>query len=104
VIEAGDGTAAANLFRVNEGRIDVVLLDMTLPGMSGREVLKELRRIQPRVKVILTTAFSQASALSSIAERHLWGFVRKPYQLSELTNLLRIACQDKPKISGDAAG
>jgi two-component system cell cycle sensor histidine kinase/response regulator CckA len=104
VIEAGDGTTAANLFRANERKIDVVLLDMTLPGMSGREVLEELRRIQPGVKVILTTAFSQASALSSIGEQHLWGFVRKPHKLSELTSLLRIACLDKPKMSGSAAG
>ena len=103
VIEAGDGTTAANLFRANERKIDVVLLDMTLPGMSGREVLEELRRIQPGVKVILATAFSQASALSSIAEQHLWGYVRKPYQFSELTSLLRKAL-DKPRMSGNAAG
>src|SRR5262249_44730470 len=56
VIEAGDGTTGANLFRANEAKIDVVLLDLTLPGLSGREVLKELRRIRPDVKVILTTA------------------------------------------------
>jgi PAS domain S-box-containing protein len=98
VIEAGDGTTGVNLFRANERKIDVVLLDMTLPGMSGREVLEELQRIQPGVKVILTTAFSQARALSSIAEQHLWGYVRKPYQLSELTSLLRKACLDEPKI------
>jgi len=104
VIEAGDGTTGVNLFRANDRKIDVVLLDMTLPGMSGREVLEELRRIQPGVKVILTTAFSQAGALSSIGEQHLWGFVRKPYKLSELTSLLRIACLDKPKKSGSAAG
>jgi CheY-like chemotaxis protein len=42
-IEAGDGTMGANLFRANERLIDVVLLDMALPGMSGREVLEELR-------------------------------------------------------------
>ena len=50
VIEAGDGTTGANLFQINEPRIDVVLLDVTLPGMSGRDVLKEMRRIRPDVK------------------------------------------------------
>jgi DNA-binding NtrC family response regulator len=77
---------------------------MTLPGMSGREVLEELRRIQPGVKVILTTAFSQTRALSSIADQHFCGYIRKPYQLSELTNLLRKACLDNLKMSGNAAG
>ena len=104
VIEAGDGTTGLNLFRASERKIDVVLLDMTLPGMSGRELLEELRRIQPGVKVILATAFSQASALSSIDEQHLWGFVRKPYRLSELTHLLRMACLDEPKKTGHSAG
>jgi len=104
VIEAGDGITGANLFRANQRTIDVVLLDLNLPGMSGREVLEELRRIQPRVSVILTTAFSQASALSSIAEQHLCAYIRKPYEFSELMRLLRIACVGEPKMSKNAAG
>ena len=103
VIEAGDGTTGANLFRANEPRIDVVLLDVTLPGMSGRDVLEEMRRIRPDVKVVLTTAFNQDNALSSIGEQLPWGYVRKPYQFRELIGLLRKACLDKPKMS-DSAG
>jgi hypothetical protein len=44
VVEAGDSRTAVDLFRVHEREIDVVLLDKTLPGMSGREVSAELRR------------------------------------------------------------
>jgi len=104
VIEAGDGTTGANLFLVNEARIDVVLLDLTLPGMSGSDVLKEMQRIRPDVKVVLTTAFNQDSALSSIGEERPWGYVQKPYQFRELISLLRKACQDQPEASGNAAG
>ncbi len=104
VIEAGDGTTGARLFRDNELEIDVVLLDVTLPGMSGREVLEELRRIRPEVKVILTSAFSQDKALSSIGDQPSWGYVRKPYQLSEIASLLRMACRDKPQTRGHASG
>jgi len=104
VIEAGDGTTGANLFLVNESRIDVVLLDLTLPGMSGRDVLKEMQRIRPDVKVVLTTAFNQDNALSSIGEERPWGYVQKPYQFRELISLLRKACQNKPETSGSAAG
>lgn len=103
VIEAGDGNTGANLFRANKRKIDVVLLDMTLPGMSGLEVLQELQRIQLGVKVILTSAFSQGKALSSIGEQPPWAYLRKPFELSALTNLLRQAV-DKPKTSGTAAG
>ena len=69
--------------------------------MYGRDVLKEMRRIRPDVKVVLTTAFNP-NALSSIDEPHPWGYVRKPYQFRELISLLREACQDKPKMSGNA--
>jgi len=103
VIEAGDGTAGANLFRENETKIDVVLLDVTLPGKSSREVLEELRRIRPRLKVILTSAFDRDRALVSIGREHVSGYIRKPYQLTELTSLIRKACLDEPKMSGDAA-
>jgi DNA-binding response OmpR family regulator len=104
VLEAGDGTTGANLFRANESNIDVVLLDLTLPGMSGRDVLSELRRIRPEVKVILTTAYSQENALSAIGEQRPWSYVRKPYQFSDLLNLLRKACLDRPQVRGSVAG
>jgi CheY-like chemotaxis protein len=103
VLEAGDGTTGANLFRTNESTIDAVLLDLTLPGMSGREVLNELRRIRPDVKVILTTAYSQENALSAIGEHRPWSYVRKPYQFSDLLNLLRKACIEKSQARSNTA-
>jgi DNA-binding NtrC family response regulator len=72
--------------------------------MSGREVLSELRRIRPDVKVILTTAYSQENALSAIGEQRPWSYVRKPYQFSDLLNLLRKACLEKAQSKGRAAG
>jgi CheY-like chemotaxis protein len=104
VLEAGDGTTGANLFRANESKIDAVLLDLTLPGMSGREVLNELRRIRPDVRVILTTAYSQENALSAIGEQRPWSYVRKPYQFSDLLNLLRKACIEKSQARSNTAG
>jgi PAS domain S-box-containing protein len=100
VIEAGDGITGANLFQVHQHKIDVVLLDMTLPGLSGGEVLKELQRIRPDIRVILTTAYSRDNALSSVAGRHPWGYVRKPYQFRELASLLRKACVGRSANAG----
>jgi DNA-binding response OmpR family regulator len=57
VIEAADGQTGIDRFRTSASKMDVVLLDVTLPGISGREVLDELRRIQPNLKVILTSAY-----------------------------------------------
>jgi PAS domain S-box-containing protein len=88
VIEAGDGHSAIHLFRTTPD-IDVVLLDMTLPGMSGIEVLAELRKIRPDVKVILTTAYSREMAMSSVGEQRISDFIRKPYPMAELLAMLQ---------------
>jgi CheY-like chemotaxis protein len=93
VVEASDGRTGLDLFLANEREIDVVLLDLTLPGMTGRDVFEELRRVRLDVKVIITTAYSQDSALKAMGGQQPWLYVRKPYQLSELVDLLRKACQ-----------
>ena len=89
VVEAADGRSGVDLFRTNGREIDVVLLDMTLPGMTGREVMEELRRMRPDVKVIITTAYSQDSALKVMGDQQSWLYIRKPYRLSEVTDLVR---------------
>jgi PAS domain S-box-containing protein len=88
VMEAGDGHSAIHLFQTTPG-IEVVLLDMTLPGMSGIEVLTELRKIRPDIKVILTTAYSREMAMSSVGEQRVSDFIRKPYLIAELVGMLQ---------------
>jgi two-component system, cell cycle sensor histidine kinase and response regulator CckA len=102
VIEARDGRAGVDLFRANQREIDVVLLDLTLPGMTGREVLEELRQMRLDVKVIITTAYSQDNAQKAIGGEQSWLYIRKPYQLGEVTALLRNACPARS--GGHAAG
>jgi CheY-like chemotaxis protein len=93
VIEAHDGVRAVELFRANQETIDAVLLDITLPGKSGPEVFQELVGIRPDVKVIFTTAHSRQRALSELAGREGWAFIRKPYQLGDLVSLLESVCR-----------
>ena len=95
MIEARDGTSALDCFRINASRIDVVLLDMTLPGMSGREVFRELRRIRPDLKVIVTSAYGMDQALSAMGELQPWLYIRKPYQFAELMELLWKICSQR---------
>ena len=70
--------------------------------MSGLDVLRELRRIQPDVKVIITSAYSQDRVLGTIGEQQPWFYIRKPYQFSELIVLVRNVWLDK--MSGQAYG
>ncbi len=89
VLEAGDGHAAVDLFRANVSEIGVILLDLTLPGIGGKDILAEVRRIRPAVKVILTTAYSKETAANTVGPDHDWAFIRKPYRVTDLINLLR---------------
>ena len=88
VIEAGDGWAAIDLIRNREEEIDLILLDVTIPGASSPEVFTEAQRIRPEIKVILTTAYDREAASSSFDAPQLRGFIRKPYEFADLVRLL----------------
>ena len=89
VFEAADGPSAVEAFRANHAQIGAVLLDLTLPGLSGREILLALRQIRPDVKVIVTTAYSRETAVESLDREDRWSFMRKPYRVADLVQMLR---------------
>ena len=91
VLEAADGSAAIDLLCANSDRIDAILLDMTLPGHSSKEVLGEASRLRPDLKVILTSAYSEEVVRATLSAPQVCGFVRKPFQLSDLVQSLRNA-------------
>jgi CheY-like chemotaxis protein len=91
VIEAGDGSAALELVRAHKDEIDVMLLDVTLPGVSSREVFEEARRLRPDLKVVLTSAYSRESVDASFAGLQVDCFVRKPFHLVDLMQSLQDA-------------
>ena len=89
VLEAEDGAGAVEVFRATHREIGVVLLDLTLPGLGGREILAEIRRLRPDVKVIVTTAYSRETATASLDGYDGWSFIRKPYRVAELMSMLQ---------------
>ncbi len=94
VLDARDGNATIKLFRAHKNEIGAILLDVTIPGTSSREVLAEVRRIRPDVKVILTTAYSREFVSGSFDELRVDGFIRKPYQIVDVARLLERALAD----------
>ena len=91
VLEAADGTSAIDLVRANRGKIDVILLDATIPGASSAEVAAEAAKAEPAMKVILTSAYSQEMLAPPMNESEVRGFIRKPFQLRDLVETLRDA-------------
>ena len=87
VIEACDGTAALDLIQTHRDRIDVLLLDITLPGVSSRVVFEEARRLRPGLPVIVTSANSENMATEVLANR-VERFIRKPYSLRNVMDII----------------
>jgi len=86
VYEAADGTSAIDLLRSNGGRIDAILLDMTIPGGSSREVVGEAANVRSDIKV---SAYSQEVIEGTMRAPQIRSFIRKPFQLGDLLNTLR---------------
>ena len=91
VLTARDGREAVELFRARRGEIDIVLLDLTMPHVSGAEVYRELRRTSADVRVILSSGYSEQEAFASIGGGRPVGFIQKPYRASALAQKLRDA-------------
>ena len=86
---ARDGVEALRLFKAKAAEIGVVLLDLTMPRMGGAEALREMRRVQPDVRVILMTGYADATEELRIED--LAGFLAKPYEPKQLVETVRRA-------------
>ena len=84
VLVANSGAAAIQVFEERSEQIDLVLLDMLMPGMSGEETFGALRAIRPDVKVLLSTGFAPDEAAQRFTDEGLAGFLRKPYDPDQL--------------------
>jgi len=84
VVVATSGHEAIDIFRQSHGEIALVLLDLTMPEMSGEAVLGELQKIQPAVRVLLSSGFNEVEAVRRFTGKGLAGFVQKPYTSATL--------------------
>jgi len=89
VIEAQDGQEAVRIFEERSDGIIAVLLDMTMPHMSGDEAFSRMRSISPGIRIILSSGYSEQDATSRFAGKGLTGFLQKPYRSTELLQKLR---------------
>ncbi|MBN1346598.1 MAG: PAS domain S-box protein [Phycisphaerae bacterium] len=89
VLTAADGKECIEIFHANADRVVCVLLDLTMPRMDGEETFRELRRIRPEVRVILSSGYNEQDAINRFAGKGLAGFIQKPYQARALTAKLR---------------
>lgn len=84
VITADSGRRGIELFKQHHATIDLVVLDLTMPELSGAEVLQELRRIREDVSVVVTSGFHPSNASDLLALPNVIGFLEKPHSTANL--------------------
>lgn len=89
VLIAGSGKEAIRLYKRYEERIDMVILDMIMPEMSGDETYAGMKEINPDVKVLLSSGYSIDGQATGILNRGCKGFIQKPFKIKELSEKLR---------------
>jgi two-component system, cell cycle sensor histidine kinase and response regulator CckA len=101
VVTASDGREAVELYARQGRKIDLVLLDMIMPEMGGRECFLALKAIDPGVQVILSTGYGLEGRARELLDEGMLGFVQKPYRLDQLKSALCDALE-KPVDSREA--
>jgi PAS domain S-box-containing protein len=89
VDEARDGREAVEIFTQNPGKYDCVILDLMMPRMDGEECFKALREIDDTVLIILSSGFTTQDISTRFDDRHVAGFIEKPYQLTDFVSIVR---------------
>jgi sodium-dependent dicarboxylate transporter 2/3/5 len=92
--EAGDGEQAIKLIRA-DSEIDVILLDRKMPGMSGEQVLQEMKRFRPELQVIMLTAHGSLESAMETGRLDAYAYLQKPCDLEELVSTIERAREDK---------
>ncbi|HEU4769027.1 MAG TPA: ATP-binding protein, partial [Pyrinomonadaceae bacterium] len=95
VISAADGPSAIEVFRDRVDEIAAVVLDVSMPGLSGPEVFRQMRAINPDVRVIATSAYG-LTTLRAAFDQGIAGFLQKPYSISDLLRELQLALSEPP--------
>jgi two-component system, cell cycle sensor histidine kinase and response regulator CckA len=93
VITAEDGYQGVSRFTELHADLSLVILDMTMPVMSGGEALRRMRTINPGVPVVLSSGFNEMEAIQRFTGEGLAGFIQKPYTVTTLAEKIRAVLQ-----------
>jgi CheY-like chemotaxis protein len=89
VLEARSGSDAVHVYQENREKIDMVILDMIMPGMGGGEAYDRMKAIDPDIKVLLSSGYSIEGQAEEILNRGCQGFIQKPFKVFDLSNKIK---------------
>lgn len=89
VITAVNGQEGIDLFAQRQHDVQLILLDMSMPGLNGVETLGKLRELDPKIRIILSSGYSQQQIADEVTVGNYTGFLPKPYDIAMLINKVR---------------
>ena len=95
VMTVNSGHDALEIYEKNQSEIDIVILDMIMPGMGGGETHDQLKTINPCIKVLLSSGYSLNGKASEILMRGCDGFIQKPFNLNDLSHKIKEILQEQ---------
>lgn len=95
VVEVNEGIKALELYRDQWRKIDVVMLDMEMPGQRGIDVLREMKRINPSVLAILCSGYVRDRSVEQLAADGFRAQLSKPYRIADLEHVLNEVSMNK---------
>jgi PAS domain S-box-containing protein len=97
VVTASDGIEALEAYRNHAGEFACVVLDRSMPGLDGAQVLGELKRLDPDVRVVLSSGLAESQLEEEFGDRGVSACLTKPYRLKVLAETLRLALGGSPR-------
>ncbi len=96
-IQAGNGKDALEIYSQKGDEIDVVILDIIMPVLSGKETLEMLKTMNPTIKIVISSGYSQDDQAAELMEMGVSAYIQKPYSIRELSKVVQEILQDKDK-------
>jgi CheY-like chemotaxis protein len=85
VTHARDGVSALEQVRAHAGRLQLVLLDLRMPGLSGEATFEKLLQLEPGLPVLIWSGYAAEQDVAAMLKKGAVGFVQKPYRVAELS-------------------
>ena len=90
VLTAEDGEIGIDIYKEKKEAIDLVILDLVLPKISGMITYQRLKEIDPQILVLLASGYSQKGQAQELLDQGVQGFMQKPFRLKELAREIRV--------------
>ncbi len=91
VITAADGESALDMYRKEKERIDLVILDLIMPGMGGKRCLEKLLKIDPQAKVLIASGYLPDGPMKESLKNGVKEFISKPFEMRQLLQVVHKA-------------